>query len=67
MDAAVGAIVAALFIRFAAKFPEKEVVLDYWLATKWPTLLAELAKAKSGYTGSVTGFDALAPMPFEAD
>ena len=67
VDAAIGAIVGALFIRFAAKFPEKEVVLDYWLATKWPTLSAELAKAKSGYTASVTDFEKLAPAVTLAD
>ncbi|MBO7482928.1 MAG: acyl-CoA dehydrogenase family protein [Kiritimatiellae bacterium] len=67
VDAAIGAVIGALFIRFAAKFPEKEVVLDYWLATKWPTLLAELAKAKSGYVASVTDFEKLAPAVTLAD
>jgi hypothetical protein len=67
VDASIGAIVGALFIRFAAKFPEKEVVLDYWLATKWPTLSAELAKAKSGYVASVTDFEKLAPAVTLAD
>ncbi|MBR3777931.1 MAG: acyl-CoA dehydrogenase family protein [Kiritimatiellae bacterium] len=67
VDAAIGVIVGALFIRFAAKFAEKEVVLDYWLATKYPSLYAELAKAKSGYTDSVVNFEALAPAVTLAD
>lgn len=67
VDAAIGVIVGALFIRFSAKFAEKEVVLDYWLATKYPSLYAELAKAKSGYTDSVVNFEALAPAVTLAD
>lgn len=63
VDAAIGVIIGALFVRFAAKFPEKKLALDYWLATKYPTLRAELAKAKSGYTASVTDFENIAPMP----
>ena len=61
VDAAIAVVVGALFIRFAAKFPEKKPVLAYWLATKYPTARAELAKAKSGYTASVTAFDEIAP------
>ena len=63
VDAAIGAIVAALFVRFAAKFPEKKPALDYWVKTKFPVLRASLARAKSGFVASVTDFDALAPMP----
>ena len=63
VDGAIGAVIGALFVRFAAKFPEKKPALDYWLATKFPTLRAELAKAKSGYTASVVDFERLAPMP----
>ena len=48
-------------IRFAAKFPEKEASLDYWFATKWPVFHAGLARAKSGYTGSVELFETIAP------
>ncbi len=61
VDAAIAVVVGALFIRFAAKFPEKKPVLTYWLATKYPTARAELAKAKSGYTASVTAFEEIAP------
>ncbi len=67
VDAAIGAIIGALFIRFAAKFAEKEVVLDYWLEAKYPSLYAELAKAKSGYTASFYKFDELAPKVALAD
>ena len=51
----------------AAKFAEKEVVLDYWLEAKYPSLYAELAKAKSGYSASVSRFEELAPMVSLAD
>ena len=61
VDGAIGVVVGALFTRFAAKFPEKKVVLDYWIQTKFPTLVAELSKAKSGYVASVTDFEKLAP------
>ena len=67
VDAALGAVVASLLVRFAAKFPEKEAVLDYWLAVKFPSLFAELEKAKSGWTGSVENFEALAPAVVLAD
>ncbi len=63
VDAAIGVVIGSLFVRFAAKFPEKKLALDYWLAAKFPSLRAELAKAKSGYTASVTDFEKLAPMP----
>ena len=67
VDGAITAINAALFIRLAAKFEEKKPVLAYWLATKFPTAYAELAKAKSGYTASVTDFEAIAPAVTLAD
>ena len=67
VDGAITAINAALFIRLAAKFEEKKPVLTYWLATKFPTAYAELAKAKSGYTASVTDFEAIAPAVTLAD
>ncbi len=67
VDGAVTAINAALFIRIAAKFEEKKPVLQYWLATKFPTAYAELAKAKSGYVGSVTDFETIAPAVVLAD
>ncbi len=67
VDAAIGVVNAALLIRFTAKFPEKELVLDHWLATKFPTLEAELKKAQSGYLASVVDFEKLAPAVTLAD
>ena len=67
VDGAIAAIVGALFIRFAAKFEEKKPVLAYWIATKYPTAYAELAKAKSGYLASVTDFETIAPAVTLAD
>ncbi len=67
VDAAIGAVIGALFVRFAAKFAEKEVVLDYWLEAKYPSLYAELAKAKSGYSASFHRFEDLAPKVVLAD
>ena len=53
----------------AAKLPEsaKEVALDYWMATRFPTVRAELAKAMSGYTDPVGLFEKLAPAVVLAD
>jgi alkylation response protein AidB-like acyl-CoA dehydrogenase len=67
VDGAIAAVNAALLVRFAAKYAEKTPVLDYWLATKFPTARAELAKATSGYLASVTDFEALAPAPAPVD
>ncbi len=67
VDGSVAAIVGALFVRLAAKYPEKKPVLAYWLARKFPNAKAELAKAKSGYFASVTDFESIAPaVPVEA-
>ncbi len=67
VDGAIAAIVGALFVRFAAKFEEKKPALAYWLATKFPTAYAELAKAKSGYMASVTDFEKIAPAVVQED
>ena len=67
VDGAIAVVVGALFIRFAAKFAEKKVVLEYWLQRKFPTAMAELAKAKSGFISSVTDFEALAPAVKNVD
>ncbi len=63
VDAAIGAVIGALFVRFASKYPEKKAALDYWTAVKFPALRAALERAKSGYTASVADFDTLAPFP----
>jgi alkylation response protein AidB-like acyl-CoA dehydrogenase len=61
VDGAIAAINAALLVRFAAKYGEKQPALAYWLAAKFPVAAAQLALAKSGYLASVTDFEALAP------
>ncbi|MCR5414913.1 MAG: acyl-CoA dehydrogenase family protein [Kiritimatiellae bacterium] len=61
VDGAIAAIVGALFVRIAAKYPEKKPVLEYWLKRKFPNARAELAKAKSGYFASVSDFAMIAP------
>ncbi len=69
VDAAIAVVVAALFIRFAAKLPEssKELVLDFWMATRFPTVRGELAKATSGFTSPIGDFEKLAPAVTLAD
>ena len=67
VDATIAVIVGALFVRKAAKFAEYKPALAYWLATKYPTARAELAKAQSGYIASVTDFEALSPAVTLAD
>ena len=63
VDAGIAVIVAALFVRLAAKNPKREAALDYWLKVQFPQIRAALEIAKGGYTASVTDFDTLAPMP----
>lgn len=67
VDATIAVIVGSLFVRKAAKFAEYKPALAYWVATKYPTARAELAKAQSGYIASVTDFEALAPAVTLAD
>lgn len=61
VDAAIAVIVGALFIRLAAKNAARTAQLDYWVATRWPTVRAGLAIATSGYVACVTDFEKLAP------
>ena len=65
VDAGIAIVVGALFVRLAAKIEGKELVLDHWLNTAFPTVRAELVKAKSGYIASVTEFEKLAPAMVE--
>lgn len=65
VDGAVAAINAALFIRLAAKFEDKECVLKYWQTVEFANAKNQLAKAKSGYTASVIDFEKIAPMPLQ--
>ncbi|MBR7181021.1 MAG: acyl-CoA dehydrogenase family protein [Kiritimatiellae bacterium] len=61
VDAAICAVVAALFVRYASRFPEKEAVLEYWKETKFPAARAALERAKSGYSGAIGNFGRIAP------
>ncbi len=65
VDGAIAAINAALFIRMAAKFEDKECVLKYWQTVEFANAKNQLAKAKSGYTASVVDFEKIAPMPLQ--
>ena len=67
VDAAIAVVAAALFIRFAAKYPEKKPVLDFWLQTRFPSARAELAKARSGFVAPVADFEKIAPAVVSAD
>ncbi len=62
VDGAIGFVMTALLARFAANYPEKKVVFEHWVATKLPTLEADLETAMSGYRASVADFEALAPF-----
>ena len=67
VDAAIAVVIGALFARLAAKATDaawgetKSLVLDHWLATRFPEVRAELAKATGGYDAAVTAFEKLAP------
>ena len=63
VDAGIAAIVGALFVRLAAKYPAKRLSLEYWLNVQFPAVRAGLEIAKGGYVKSVTDFETLAPMP----
>ena len=65
VDAGIAVVVGALFVRLAAKIEGKELVLDHWLNTAFPTVRAELVKAKSGYIAPVDEFEKLAPAMTE--
>ena len=67
MDAAIAVVVSALFIRFAAKFPEKKAALDFWIQTRFPAARAALEQARSGFLAPVTDFERIAPLPPLAD
>ena len=61
VDAGIALVVAALFVRQAEKTAAKKATLDFWLNCEFARVRAELAKVMSGYTGSTTEFETLAP------
>lgn len=67
VDAAIAVVCGALLVRLAAKVPAKAPVLEHWLQKEFPKVRGDLAKAASGYMGSVELFDTLAPILEPAD
>lgn len=63
VDAAIWLVVCALFVKAAEKYESKKPVLDFWLKVAYPRVVAELALVKSGYIGSTTDFETIAPAP----
>ena len=61
VDAGIALIVAALFAQMSLKVPEKGRALMHWMMTEFPRVRAGLEQVKSGYVGSVTDFETLAP------
>ncbi|MBP5284980.1 MAG: hypothetical protein ILO34_02580, partial [Kiritimatiellae bacterium] len=61
VDAGIALVVAALFVRQAERTAAKKATLDFWLNCEFARVRAELAKVMSGYTGSTTEFETLAP------
>ena len=49
------------------KGPEKDKALMHWMMTEFPRVKAGLEQVKSGYAGSVTDFETLAPAVPAAD
>ena len=61
VDAGIALIVTALFYQMSLKYPEKDKALMHWMMTEFPRVKAGLEQVKSGYAGSVTDFETLAP------
>ena len=66
VDAAIAAVVTALFHKMSLKFPEKGKALDYWMATELPKVRAGLEQVKGGCALAVTDFETLAPPVSDA-
>ena len=67
VDAGIALIVTALFYQMSLKYPEKDKALMHWMMTEFPRVKAGLEQVKSGYAGSVTDFETLAPAVPAAD
>ena len=61
VDAGIALVVAGLFAQMSLKYPEKDKALMHWMMTEFPRVKAGLEQVKSGYAGSVTDFETLAP------
>ena len=67
VDAGIALVVTALFYQMSLKYPEKDKALMHWMMTEFPRVKAGLEQVKSGYAGSVTDFETLAPAVPAAD
>lgn len=67
VDAAIGVVAGSLFIRFAAKFPEKTPAAIWWTRSRSRLFEAGLGSALGGCMLSVDSFEAIAPAPAAAD
>ena len=67
VDAGIALVITALFYQMSLKVPEKGKVLMHWMMTEFPRVKAGLEQVKSGYAGSVTDFETLAPAVLAAD
>lgn len=62
VDAGIAVVVGALFVRLAVRLgAAKKAALDHWLAVEFPRVRAGLEQVRSGYCGSFSDFEALAP------
>lgn len=62
VDAGIAIVIAALFIRLAAKIGgDKLSALKYHIAVEFPKVRAALTQVNGGYAGAVEDFEVLAP------
>lgn len=62
VDAGIAIVIAALFIRLAAKIGgDKLSALKYHIAVEFPKVRAALTQVNEGYAGAVDDFEVLAP------
>lgn len=62
VDAGIAIVIAALFIRLAAKIGgDKLSTLKYHIAVEFPKVRAALTQVNEGYAGAVDDFEVLAP------
>ena len=61
VDAGIALVVTALLHQMSLKYPEKGKALMHWMMVEFPRVKAGLEQVKSGYVGSVSDFETLAP------
>ncbi len=67
VDAGIALVVAALFVKAAAKFDNKKAALEFWLNMEFPRVRGGLEQVMSGYVGATADFETLAPAVTLAD